>query len=278
MADIYNSYLRLRLLDVILKRNTSSKTASQVNMELITHEEGTMFSVQSEKDRNVSYNVDLAIGICSCPSGNTGAVCKHQIGCSQYSAVRLPQCFSFVAEDKRALAKVVYGDKDIPPVEFFEELNKPVDTSDSVTIIVEEASGNRVLEVDEASSKLELEVTSSSSATIAQKADAAAEFLRSLILKHGSKETDDSLAVFTTRMKNIKNDAQYHSFLRTAGSSLFLRNGSLRRKILCQPTSVSRRRSGEPRGRGRLLRGGGMKRKRNLSSNINKIVPNAKAH
>ena len=154
MADIYNSYLRLRLLDVILKRNTSSKRASQVNMELITHEEGTMFSVQSEKDRNVSYTVDLAIGICSCPSGNTGAVCKHQIGCSQHSAVRLPQCFSFVAEDKRALAKVVCGDKDIPPVEFFEELNKPVDTSDSVSINVEEASGNRVLEVDEASSKL----------------------------------------------------------------------------------------------------------------------------
>ena len=118
----------------------------------------------------------------------TGAVCKHQIGCSQYNAVRLPQCFSFVAEDKRALAKVVYGDRDIPSVEFFEELNKAVDTSDSVSINVE-ASGNRVLEVDEASSKLELEVTSSSSATITQKADAAREFLPLLILKHVTKET-----------------------------------------------------------------------------------------
>ena len=144
--------------------------------------------------------------------------------------MRLPQCFSFVAEDKRALAKVVYGDKDIPPVEFFKELNKPVDNSDSVSINMAEASSNRVLEVDEASSKLELEVTSTSSETIAQKAYAAAEFLRLLILKHGKKETDDSLAVFTTRMKNIKNDAQYHSFLRTAGSSLFLRNGSLKKK------------------------------------------------
>ena len=72
MADIYNSTcLRLRLLDVILKRNSSSKTANLIDIELITHEEGTMFSVQSETDRNVSYTVDLDIGICSCRSGNT---------------------------------------------------------------------------------------------------------------------------------------------------------------------------------------------------------------
>ena len=45
IAYIYNSYLHLRLFDVIVKRNASSKTASQVKMELITHEEGIMFSV-----------------------------------------------------------------------------------------------------------------------------------------------------------------------------------------------------------------------------------------
>ena len=224
-------------------------------MELITHEEGTMFSVLSEKDPNVSYNVDLAIGMCSCPSGNALCkhkiitLCKHIIGCSQYS-IYLPQCCSFVAEHKRALAKVVYGD--IPPVEFFEELNKAVHTSDSIN--VEEACDDRVSEVDETSSKLQLEVTSANTATIAQKADTAAEYLRSLILKHVTKGAEDSLKDFSSRMKKIKNGTQLQSFLRTAGSSLFLRNSSVRRKKFCQLTSGSRRLSGGPRGRKSLTR------------------------
>ena len=274
MADIYNSYLRLRLLDVVVKRNSSSKAASKISMDCITHVGGTMFSVLSENDQHVSYSVDLAIGLCTCPSGNTGAICKHQIGCSQFSAVLLPQSFSFSAKDRRALARVALGDKELPDIEFFQGLKEPLDSTESCSRNVLDLTDKAASEEEPNTLQLEEETKTSNSSTF----DSALEHIRTLILKFNTSEVDSAVQVFSSRSRNIKNAAQLESFLRTAGSSLFLRNGSLRRKILCQPTAVSRRRSGQSRGRGRLLHGGGIKRRRNLATNIKKNQPNAKIH
>ena len=278
MADIYNSYLRLRLLDVVLKKNCSSKAASRITMDSITHEGGTTFNVASENDRDLSYSVDLAIGLCSCLSGNTGAICKHQIACSQYSAVRLPQSFSFSAEDKRALARVVYGEKEIPDLEFFQDLKQPNDAPQHDSVIVEHTEN---IPSEQATTLVsEAEAPTPKNSMLSERVDSTVEYFKSLIMKYDNEEVGCAFDVFSSRMHNVKNAAQLKTFLSTAGTASFLRNGYLRRKILCQPTSVARRRVGELRGRGRVLQGGrgGVKRKRNLATNINKVQPNAKAH
>ncbi|XP_076057040.1 uncharacterized protein LOC143034607 [Oratosquilla oratoria] len=94
MADVYNNYLRLRLSDVLLKKDSSCKpSTSTIPMCAVTHAGGTVYTVKSASQEGICYNVDLSIGMCSCLCGNTGSVCKHQLAASQYSAVRLPQLY-----------------------------------------------------------------------------------------------------------------------------------------------------------------------------------------
>ena len=65
MADIYDGYIRLRLLDVVLNKNSSSVTAnSEVPMEKVHYEAGANHKVQPS-DSDSYYAVDLAIGMCS---------------------------------------------------------------------------------------------------------------------------------------------------------------------------------------------------------------------
>ena len=60
--------------------------------------------------------------MCFCPAGDTGAVCKHQLAASQFSAVKLPQMFGCPPFDKYVLSKIVYGDKSSYDLRFFIKL------------------------------------------------------------------------------------------------------------------------------------------------------------
>ena len=64
-----------------------------------------------------------------------------------------------------------------------------------------------------------------------------------------------SLDIFEKRVNACSNPAQMSSFLRTAGCSLFKRSGVQSRKILCQPTSIARRKTGQPKGKSALSKG-----------------------
>ena len=97
-------------------------------------------------------------------------------------------------------------------------------------------------------------------------------------LKYRNKDVKAAMTIFMRRLKCLHSASQFSTFLSTAGSSIFLRKGKFGRKILCQPTSVARRKVGVPRGRGALLKGGSRKRERNLAHNIRKNQPNAKKH
>ena len=123
MADVYNNYLRLRLSDVIFKKESfSKKVSSTIPSTAVTHKEGAQYSVRSGSQEGIEYNVDLSIGICSCLAGNTGSVCKHQLAASEYSATRLPQLHTCSPVHKRLLFKVIYGEKALPTETFFDGL------------------------------------------------------------------------------------------------------------------------------------------------------------
>ena len=119
MADVYDLYLRL--LDVILKKDSSSRTASSlIPMDKVQHVSGAEYRVQGSDSL---YSVDLAVGMCSCPAGDTGAICKHQLAASQFSAVKLPQMYGCSPTDKYLLSKIiVYGDRTSYGISFFTKL------------------------------------------------------------------------------------------------------------------------------------------------------------
>ena len=51
--------------------------------------------------------------MCSCPFGQSGAVCKHQIAVSETHMMALPQTYMPTKENRRALAAVALGDSHV---------------------------------------------------------------------------------------------------------------------------------------------------------------------
>ncbi|KAL5239642.1 hypothetical protein ACI65C_007052 [Semiaphis heraclei] len=101
--------------------------------------------------------------------------------------------------------------------------------------------------------------------------------------KYGSSSS--GLQTLEARLKKITSEGQWETFLHTAGSlSVPFRNRS-GTKISVQPTSIARRSPNITRGSKRLPSGrpakcesNTKKRKRNLGSNVNANLPNAKSH
>ncbi|XP_064085327.1 uncharacterized protein LOC135200650 [Macrobrachium nipponense] len=122
MNEIYNGYMKQRLLDVALCRRKMKKSMNAtIPPEHVTRIDEFRFIVVSDTKKDVHYNVDLAIGMCDCVSGNTGSVCKHQIACGETAVMNLPQVLDNTPEIRHWLAGVAKGTEELPPVAFFSD-------------------------------------------------------------------------------------------------------------------------------------------------------------
>ncbi|GFR05054.1 SWIM-type domain-containing protein [Trichonephila clavata] len=65
-----------------------------------------------------TYIIKTDVGVCSCPSGSTGAFCKHQCAVMELKKIRLPNAPPVTPEDKHELALLALGPK-CPPKNFF---------------------------------------------------------------------------------------------------------------------------------------------------------------
>ncbi|GFR09899.1 SWIM-type domain-containing protein [Trichonephila clavata] len=65
-----------------------------------------------------TYIIKTDVGVCSCPSGLTGAFCKHQCALMELKKIRLPNAPPVTPEDKHELALLALGPK-CPPKDFF---------------------------------------------------------------------------------------------------------------------------------------------------------------
>lgn len=113
------------------------------------------------------------------------------------------------------------------------------------------------------------------------------ENIRNLMKFNDTKYGSPSSGIQTleARLKKITSEGQWETFLHTAGNlsvPLRKRSGT---KISVQPTSIARRSPNITRGSKRLPSGrpakcesSTKKRKRNLGSNVNANLPNAKSH
>lgn len=263
--------------DVILRKESSSKTASNtIPLSAVTHNGGAVYIVNSSSQEGIAYTVDLSIGTCSCISGNTGSVCKHQLAASQYSAVRLPQLYTCSPAEKELLFKVMYGCKAMPTSSFFDGLyaGTPVcDDADGEAAFVEGDSAAVAEQIYDASPQ-----TSHDLPSIEEKIDEFTTMLNKELKRNKDASMLSSLEIFKERVTACRNPSQLSTLLRTAGCTLFKRSGAYKRRIPCQPTSIARRKVGQPKGKSALLKGKVVKRKRNLALNISRNVPNAKIH
>ncbi|GFS51612.1 SWIM-type domain-containing protein [Trichonephila clavipes] len=74
-----------------------------------------LFQIKSGENK---YIIKTDVGVCSCPSGSTGAFCKHQCALMELKKIRLPNAPPVTPEDKHELALLALGSK-CPPKDFF---------------------------------------------------------------------------------------------------------------------------------------------------------------
>ena len=73
------------------------------------------FTVKIENEEHTNYFVDMSIGLCTCPTGNTGAPCKHQFAVVSHYHV---SSFNVVPVTSSSMRTLLYtlatGCTDIP--------------------------------------------------------------------------------------------------------------------------------------------------------------------
>lgn len=299
MNELFDLYMKQRLLDIALGRRKCKSIAKvSFNEKDIEHISEHSFCVKSENQGNVSYKVDLRNGLCECFVGQSGAVCKHQIACAEVHLQQLPQVFKSTKENRYWLAGVAVGTENVPPLEFFSDLQ---DLGTSTDIIPEHVSSEASINDELISGSSEVESVSSEMdevANVFEKDDSMQrshiniakeifDVVNKKLSNFGNVDTSAGLSIMLKRFSAIKSTNQLNSMLFTCGGSSLKIQGAGRGKIPCQPTSVARRQVGMPRGaapigKGRKRKGilvsGPAKRQRKLSLNVSQNVPNAKSH
>ena len=116
----YESYYERRLIDIannrldvaLSKRCLPSQT--KLGKEMIQQHSPMTFTVKSADEEHTNYFVDISIGVCTCPTGNTGAPCKHQYAVVSHYHV---SSFNFVpvtSSMRTLLYTLATGCTDIP--------------------------------------------------------------------------------------------------------------------------------------------------------------------
>ena len=258
MAEIYSNHLKQRLLDFALKKTVRPKNRKNsiplCDVSPTEDAESCTFEVSTGE---TIYNVDLTIGMCTCPEGSTGNNCKHQIASSHYVNSRLPQNFCNCPSQRRYLAIVAVGEEKVTTDQFFKELNKSEFTCDcKFTLLKDDAADTELLIAAENSAHSEVEIRSSQQNTSEEASllerDSSVKLFKNALELLDSSKVRKVLQIFRSKLIQIKSQSQLTSFLHTAGSAVFKKR--FNRKKLCQPKSVARRTAVISRGKCDLLK------------------------
>lgn len=131
---VWNQYSTKKLLHFAYMRNKkpyllySSLCEKMKDYKLkdIIEVEQNIFLIQNPKDENISYIVNGNIGVCTCYSGKSGALCKHQCFLIENQKIKLPNALPIDREERYLLGYLALG-KECPKPEFFHELKQSMD-------------------------------------------------------------------------------------------------------------------------------------------------------
>ncbi|KAG0724859.1 hypothetical protein GWK47_004911 [Chionoecetes opilio] len=123
MVEIFDCYMRRRLVDVALRRRRI-KPLSVGNLPIgtVTSLGHGKFSVRSQYEPEHVYTVDLTIGICSCIKGENSDICIHQTACADLSMTVEPQAFVSTRESQFWLAVLAVGHEKASDERFLKNL------------------------------------------------------------------------------------------------------------------------------------------------------------
>lgn len=268
--------------------------SAYITKDLIESIGDNLYRVIKEHGLSDFYEVNTAVGYCSCIKGKFGSFCKHQAAVFNFYKDKMPNLPSISSESRYLLAKLAFGDA-VQEKEFYMPLVPNITHNLSESEIAFDclpSTSTSTSNTIECPDDTVINDNINMNLEIIQNENLAKEYkekICSLISNNFSKYQSTSLPILSKciqRLENVKTATGWDSFLATAGSSISLRHRS-RASIRVQPTTVSRRKPGITRGSQRLPVGRPVtgikkkkivKRKRNLQENVNLNIPNAKSH
>ena len=258
-----------------------------------------MSDLSNTRRNHYRYDVDMEVGICSCVSGWTGKLCKHQVAAAEATLSSAPQLYIPSPENKKLLVETALGEGRVPEGFFqdFMQVDGPCFTESSAKSVTEitdlpsTSTSVHESQPQEMSDDDDFELPQPSSHQSSTAIDE--EFLakwndawQNAAQNFATSWSKEGMQKVMDRLCKIKTSIMFDSFLHSWGSGLGLTKGR-KSQIKVQPTSISRRRPGLSRGASTVGKGRpalnasekkGLKRKRNLALNVALNQPNAKSH
>lgn len=251
-----------------------------VSTDSITVVDDFRYHVPSQSRKATMYSVDAEYGLCACPSGQTGAFCKHQAIVHERFNVPFPNAPAVGLDQRYKLALLALGSK-CPNKEFFRHLRDVTEINTAP-----EAMSVHLPGVGITASTAAADVTAISSNDVdVVDTGALADRVKSEVQRIGQLITPYTAAAvnaFLPCLQSVKSENDLIRVLYQCRSALRSRKGGA---IKVQPTSTARRRPGVTRGCKRVAAGRPTstskrprKRPRLLAANIAENVPHAKSH
>ncbi|KAK4327556.1 hypothetical protein Pmani_001963 [Petrolisthes manimaculis] len=225
MVEIFDAYMRQRLVDVALRRRRlKSITVEKYPTDAVKSIGESLYSVQSQSDPTQVYEVDLAIGMCTCVKGQTGAICKHQVACAEYSMTAVPQILVLDCSSRQWLAALAVGTENAPKEDFFKGLTEIEDEEISEDKGLEQnmiVESDPVLENNEEDfERCDTEYVAEDISDVTADSEVAAEALMTAVKQCANGETQVALKKFIKQISSVKTPNQLNSLLNCAGSSI----------------------------------------------------------
>ena len=303
LNEIANPYYKNCILNAILEKDKKDITLLKPKVPAENISEimimGFPFhSVKSCTNPNTSYFVDISGGICTCPVGLYGKMCKHQKSILIHEKICCDRLYSTTPEEKYFLSCVAVGEDNALQPAFYRDLLVVDDLQPQTQIVLSNIPQN---EEAHCSSSTNVNAENNESphnvedATMTEcNVEEANKMLLAEIglmlhekLEMGSTEANAALRKFKYKLEKAKTSAQVYNMLHNPYSNFTYRKKGSHIKV--QPRSIARRRLGQPRsavpiGKGRpknilkQLKNKRQHRPRNLQANVNENQANAKSH
>lgn len=278
---VWNQYLSRKLLHFAYMRNKKPyllysslcEKMKDYNLKDIIEVEKNIFLIQNPKDENISYIVNGNIGVCTCYSGKSGALCKHQCFLIEHEKIKLPNALPINKEERYLLGYLALGNE-CPAPEFFDDLiSEHENTSMEISEYFEETCDTPT------STKIEIKnniLTEIGNIALVQKDQLLAELdrIKNIVMDGVDDDVQRHLVHTFQKVKN-KHDLKKLTFFRSARAH---------KRIDVQPTSIARRRKGLTKTKKRVPAGRPpkmtkmkiSKRKHSLKENITNNVQNSR--
>ena len=121
-------------LDRFISMRYQGLNAKAYEKGMITQVSNTIYTVQSNTECGVTYNIDMDIGTCTCPAGRDGSPCSHQAAVALHYRCNTVNCIMTTPQGKMLLAFIAYGENAVSDLAFYQAVGSSQEPIQSTSL------------------------------------------------------------------------------------------------------------------------------------------------